>query len=97
MDIRALRGRHARLQAELSRVVSEQPFPAGRIERLTSEIATTERAIDSLVEPPEGSARGDVPGSTAGAHADLARRTPAPVRMARPTPFGRRLQATAVG
>ena len=91
MEIRSLRGRYARLQAELSKAYAEQPWPSGRIDRLAEEIAATERAISAL-----GAQPGDAAGPTAGAVHEVGARPhqrSALVAMTRLTPFGRPVAA----
>ena len=48
MDLEQLSGRYRRLKDELAALHGQQPAPEGRIERLTEEIAETERAIAAL-------------------------------------------------
>jgi hypothetical protein len=45
MDLEQLIGRHFRLQQELGIAYSAVPWQTGRIDRLTNELAATEREI----------------------------------------------------
>ena len=48
MDLEQLTGRYRRLKEELALAHGEQPWPTGRIDRLTQELAATEQAIASM-------------------------------------------------
>ncbi len=81
MDLEQLSGRYRRLKDELSAVYVQQPWPAGRIDRLALEIAQTEQAIAALDAKPATREGGGRPATT---------RT-ATIARNRLTPFGQRL------
>jgi hypothetical protein len=96
MGLDQLTGRYRRLQQELAAAYAEEPWPAGRIDRLALDIAETERAIaalggsldavarDSIQNVPVPGPREPASGSPKGAPRAL------PVARNRPAPFGRR-------
>ncbi len=77
MDLEQLTGRYRRLKDELAVAYGEQPWPAGRIERLAQEIAATEQAIATW--------NPSTPARVASRTGGLA----SPVVRNRLTPFGR--------
>ncbi|HJV97380.1 MAG TPA: hypothetical protein VJ608_15160 [Albitalea sp.] len=48
MDFEQLMGRYSRLQHELSVAYATQPWPSALIDRLSADVAATERAIAAL-------------------------------------------------
>jgi len=103
MDVEQLTGRYRRLKEELAEAYGEQPWPAGRIDRLAQEIADTERAIAGYASA--GSAlAGDATASDAApdhaptAPAAASARVKAITVPRNPlTPFGRREPEHAAG
>ena len=105
MDLDQLNGRYLRLKDELASAYAQQPFPAGRIDRLAEEIAQTELEIVA-VEAQTSAASADVatgnlpagipaPAPTAAPAAGKPiSRTPS-VERNRLTPFGRRVEQAA--
>ncbi len=89
MDFEQLTGRYRRLKEELAVAYGEQPWPAGRIDRLALEIGEAERAIATLGTK----ARGSMP-VAAPRENRLATRT-LPVLRNRLTPFGQRVAESA--
>ena len=81
MDPAQLTGRLRRLKDELARASEERPVPAGRIDRLMTEIADAEQAIAARMNSPASAPRSS-------ATPRLART--AAVALNRMTPFGRR-------
>ncbi len=76
MDLEQLTGRYRRLKAELAVAYGEEPWPAGRIDRLAQEIAAAEKALVAAKVKPARASRG------------VGR--PAQVERNRITPFGPR-------
>lgn len=48
MDLDQLTGRYERLKAELASAYAQDPWPTGRIDRLTEEISAAELAIAAM-------------------------------------------------
>ena len=76
MDLEQLTGRYHRLKDELAVAYGQQPWPAGRIDRLAQEIAEAEKALVA------GKTKSPSPASTSSRTAQVARN--------RMTPFGQR-------
>lgn len=85
MDLEQLTGRYRRLKDELAIAYGQQPWPAGRIDRLAQEIAATEQAIAVL----------SATATSARASAGWPGTRTAPVVRNRLTPFGQRVAEPA--
>jgi hypothetical protein len=90
MDLEQLTGRYRRLKEELALARGQQPWPTGRIDRLTQEIAATEQAIASMGEKAESS-------SAAAGQGGVGKRVArtSPVVRNRLTPFGQQIAEPA--
>jgi hypothetical protein len=78
MDLDQLTGRYRRLKDELAAAYAQAPWPTGRIDRLASEIAETEREIAALgAQLP--AATGTSPAGTAAESPSTVEPVPSPV------------------